>query len=133
MFHVPNKYRLRNHKILGSDNSLGNNGFFIIPHSKIVDHCFNIQASDGGLDDTDQKWEHVSVSVAHEKKKPIRCPTWIEMCFVKDLFWDSGDCVIQYHPAKSDYINMHEFVLHLWRPVGLVIQTPPSLMVGINL
>ena len=27
-------------------------------------------------------WEHVSVSLAR------RCPTWEEMCMVKDIFWE---------------------------------------------
>ncbi len=31
MFHVPNKFRLRNHPTMASDDSYGNNGAFIIP------------------------------------------------------------------------------------------------------
>jgi len=37
-------------------------------------------------------WEHVSVSTRH------RCPYWKEMCFVKDLFWDEEEPVMQLHP-----------------------------------
>lgn len=69
-------------------------------------------------------WEHVSVSL------PNRCPTWAEMCAIKDLFWDESDCVVQYHPPKRDWVNNHPYCLHLWRPVGQEIQRPPSLMVG---
>ena len=54
-------------------------------------------------------WEHVSVSLID------RCPTWEEMCFVKDLFWNDDELVVQFHPPKSDYINCHPFVLHLWK------------------
>jgi hypothetical protein len=54
-------------------------------------------------------WEHVSVST----KK--RCPNWDEMCFVKDLFWEEEELVIQYHVPKSDHINNHPYVLHMWR------------------
>ena len=54
------------------------------------------------------------------------------MCEIKDLFWDAEDCVIQYHPPKSDYVNNHSHVLHMWRPTEGEIQRPPSIMVGIK-
>lgn len=56
-------------------------------------------------------WEHVSVSCAD------RCPTWDEMCAVKDLFWTGEETVVQFHPRKSRYKNHHEFCLHLWRRI----------------
>lgn len=127
MFHVPNKYRERKHSVLASDDSYGNAGFFIIPHYKITDYFFGVQASDG------EGWEHVSVSLTTKKKSVDRCPTWQEMCFIKSMFWDDTDTVIQYHPAKENYVNMHEFVLHLWRPVGIDLPLPHPLLVGINL
>jgi hypothetical protein len=40
------------------------------------------------------------------------------MCFVKGLFWDDEDVAIQFHPAKSEYVNFHPFALHLWRKEG---------------
>ena len=60
-------------------------------------------------------WEHVSVSVRGQN----RCPTWDEMCFVKRLFWKPSETVIQFHPCESEYVNVHEYVLHLWRQVGV--------------
>ncbi len=54
------------------------------------------------------------------------------MCFIKDLFWDEDDVVVQYHPAKSDYVNNHQYTLHLWRPTEGEMPTPPSIMVGIK-
>lgn len=71
-------------------------------------------------------WEHVSVST------PVRCPTWEEMHFVKGLFWEAEDCVLQFHPPQSEYINNHPYVLHLWRPVGVDFPRPPSIAVGTN-
>jgi hypothetical protein len=53
------------------------------------------------------------------------------MCFVKDLFWDDEDCVMQLHPKKSEYVNNSPFCLHLWRPINAIIPTPPHEMVGI--
>lgn len=68
-------------------------------------------------------WDHVSASYKH------RCPTWDEMCFVKDLFFHDNECVVQYHPPKADYKNIHPFCLHLWRPQEDVIVRPPQYMV----
>jgi hypothetical protein len=94
----------------------GNNGYFVIPFES---YEFDVIASDGG------GWEHVSVSM------PKRTPSWKQMCYVKTLFWDDEDVVIQYHPAKKDYVNMHEHTLHMWRPTGQELPTPPKLFVGI--
>ena len=57
-------------------------------------------------------WEHVSAELMAR-----RLPTWDEMCFIKDLFWDEEETVVQMHPKKSRYVNMVE-ALHLWRPVN---------------
>ena len=69
-------------------------------------------------------WEHVSVSTA------VRCPTWEEMCHVKEIFWDPEDVVIQLHPPRSEWVNCHPYTLHLWRPIGIVLPRPPALTVG---
>lgn len=65
-------------------------------------------------------WEHVSVSYSN------RCPTWEEMCRVKNMFWNDDECVIQYHPPKPDYVNNHPYCLHLWRKCGENFETPPK-------
>ncbi len=64
-------------------------------------------------------WEHVSVSL------PTRNPNWDEMCFVKRLFWEDEECVMQLHPPASVYVNDHPFCLHLWRPRRQLIPLPP--------
>lgn len=122
MFHVLNKHRVKDHPSLGSDDKIGNNGCFKIPLDKDV-IAWAI-ASDG------HGWEHVSVHV--EENGFDETPTWDEMCMIKEMFWDEEDCVIQYHPPKSDYVNNHPNVLHMWRPVGSEIQRPPSILVGIK-
>lgn len=68
-------------------------------------------------------WEHASVSL----KK--RCPTWEEMCMVKDIFWKETECVLQFHPPKSEYVNLHPFCLHMWKQVGVDNQTPEAWMI----
>lgn len=55
-------------------------------------------------------WEHVSVSLTN------RCPTWDEMCHIKKIFWNEDEMCMQFHPVKSDYVNLHKFCLHLWKP-----------------
>lgn len=69
-------------------------------------------------------WEHVSVSRAD------RAPTWEEMCAIKDLFWDENEVVVQYHPAKKDYINHHPHCLHLWRSMRKSLPMPPTILIG---
>lgn len=123
MFHAPIKYRTKYPKI-NYVNAEGNNGFFVIPHYRIIDYFFYCVCSDG------MGWEHVSVSIRTNKMTQTRCPTWEEMCWIKDLFWDKTDCIIQYHPAESEYINCHPFVLHLWRPTNQIIPIPDKKMVG---
>lgn len=72
-------------------------------------------------------WEHVSVSVIGEE----RCPTWGEMCAVKESFWDDDETVLQFHPKKSEYVNQHPFVLHLWKREGSNYALPPMHLVGL--
>lgn len=76
-------------------------------------------------DSTDEmRWEHVSVSLTN------RTPNWLEMCFIKDLFWSANEAVMQLHPPKADYINNHEYCLHLWKPTNEEIPLPPTIAVG---
>jgi len=79
---------------------------------------FAVIASDG------KGWEHVSVSL--EK----RTPSWEEMCWVKDLFWGDDECVIQYHPPRQKYVNLHPNCLHLWKPYRSILPEPPMELVG---
>ena len=65
-------------------------------------------------------WEHVSASLRN------RCPTWDEMCLVKDIFWRDDECVVQFHPPKNEYINVHPYCLHLWRKIGEETYLPPK-------
>lgn len=76
-----------------------------------------------GIDDTHYGWEHVSVSTENGT------PSWAEMCFVKSLFWEDEECVMQLHPPKSEYVNNHPYVLHLWRPLHENIPRPHRVQV----
>jgi len=119
VFNAPEKYRLKGGEYATTKED-GNNGVFIITSIKLTRRLRAI-ISDGW------EWEHVSVSLHN------RCPTWEEMNFVKNLFWDEDDLVVQIHPPKSEYINCHPYCLHLWRKSGTndYCETPPKIMVGI--
>lgn len=120
-FHVPNNNRIR-YGAMGSGDFYGNNGAFAIDFSNRS--LAMVIASDG------EGWEHVSVRMVEKATGKDRTPTWAEMCRIKDLFWDDQDCVIQYHPPRSEYVNNHPHVLHLWRPVDKEIPLPDSILVG---
>lgn len=111
MFKLPEKYQIKK-----------TNTFAIPP---IIQNRNIFAVASNGMD-----WEHVSVSVRDGNKS--RMPNWDEMCHIKAVFWDDEDVVMQLHPKKSEYVNNHPHVLHLWRPMNEVIPTPPSIMVGIK-
>lgn len=69
-------------------------------------------------------FEHLSVST------PIKTPTWEQMCFMKDIFWNDDEVCMQLHPKKEDYVDNMQFCLHIWKPINKEIPTPPSIMVG---
>ena len=69
-------------------------------------------------------WDHVSMSFRN------RIPTWDEMCWLKDTFFDEEEVVVQYHPAKSQHVNCHPNCLHLWQKQGEQFITPPMLLIG---
>lgn len=88
-------------------------------HAQIIVNHGEMEGADG--------WEHASVTV--EKGGPIT-PTWDVMQAVKDLFWEPEERVVQYHPPESEYVSCHDQVLHLWRPTGEDVPSPPSHLVG---
>lgn len=134
-FHVPEKFRILRPHRMGTDASFGNNGCFVIKnefpksvrrHKGEVARELWCIASDG------MGWEHVSIHVYIPRLNKSYTPLWDEMCEAKDLFWDAEDVVFQYHPRKSEYVNNHPNVLHLWRPMDIDIPTPPPILVGVK-
>lgn len=73
-------------------------------------------------------WDHISIS-KETKGGKFKIPTWNDMCFIKDLFFEPEEAVVQYHPRQSEYVNFHPGVLHLWRKQDDSIPTPPIAMV----
>lgn len=122
MFKVPDQHRIRN-GAFGTTPEYGNNGAFKIPYRGAF--VFKVIASDGA------GWEHVSVTTML-KRGGERCPKWEEMAFIKSLFWDDDDLVVQYMVPADDHVNFAQSCLHLWRKCGTndFCERPSSILVG---
>lgn len=114
LLRFPELYRIRSGRMA---SQTGDNGAF---HVRIAPTSSEAMVIASSGDD----WEHVSVSLAN------RIPTWDEMQFIKRMFWPDEACVMQLHPPQSDYINVCNNCLHLWRPLAASIPRPPQYMVG---
>lgn len=92
------------------------NGCFLVPSNKNVRETLRVIASS---DADNGGWDHLSVSLFD------RCPTWLEMDYIKKLFM--GDVIAyQLHMPDKDHINNHPYVLHIWRPWNKEIPLPPK-------
>lgn len=113
------RYRLEKEEreCYGINGDSGNGLFKVFVEGK----SFFCVASNGG------GWDHVSVSPCNTRRK--HCPTWEEMCVIKNMFFDEEETVIQYHPPKSEYVNDYPYCLHLWRPQHIDVPRPPLLFV----
>ncbi len=113
LFQIPEQFRIQRGRYLSNPGDRF--GAFFIPMRAGVGRClFCIaDAGDGTL------WEHVSVSVDPTQVGwRTQVPSYLEMSFVKNLFWLPEACVVEFHPPAADHINLHPGVLHLWRYVG---------------
>lgn len=114
----PEKYRNQ-----AQPSDIGKGGLFTVPIKNSAFKSILIVIATNGMG-----WEHASISVY----KQNRCPSWEEMCAVKQLFWTDEETVVQYHPPKAEYVNNHPYCLHLWKPIKGEIILPPSILIGIK-
>lgn len=110
-----NRWRIRSGQ-LASDDTAGWNGDFLVP---LEGEYWRVRLSDGW------GWRHLSVSNAQKKV----LPPWNVMCRLKEAFFGDDSWVVQFHPAKSDHVNDHPFVLHLWEPLEDKLPQPPVILV----
>lgn len=119
--HTLDKYRqtYKEREFFGCVGDDGNGCFKVYVNNR----SFHIIASNG------RGWDHVSVVPCNRKCQT--CPTWEEMCAIKDMFFYPEETVVQYHPPQSQYVNDHPFCLHLWKPNcgDKEIPLPPKLLV----
>lgn len=57
-------------------------------------------------------YEHVSVS----PKKKFVLPSWNDMAVLNDIFFREEEESYQIMPKQSEYVNIKQNCLHLWRP-----------------
>ena len=74
--------------------------FYIEKSDTRVNFAFSVQMG----------WEHLSVST------PTKTPTWDQMCAINDAIFEDEEETVEFHPKKSEYINVHPHCLHIWRP-----------------
>ena len=106
--HELDKYRLPNAVLISISFFGGDpkgNGVFRVRTFK-SGRRFQVIATDGG------GWDHVSVTPLD---KPNKIATWDEMCEIKDMFFLPEEEAIEFHPKKSEYVNLAKNCLHLWR------------------
>lgn len=100
-------------------------GMFIIARPTIQIRMLACDGSETG-------WDHVSVSCKVQKPDGTKediCAPWDIMKMAKEFFWEDEECVVQFHPPASRYINRTENVLHLWKRVGQEYETPPTILI----
>lgn len=103
-------------------------GMFVIRDGRTQIKAIVCDASDPDS----EGWEHVSVSVSYmntNRKIIHRTPTWDEMCMVKRMFFEPEECVLQFHPPESEYVNVHKHCLHLWLNIYHPFKVPPKICV----
>lgn len=101
---------------MASSETDGFNGCFVVP---LDGEIYQVMISDNC------GWRHASI--ANAQKKIL--PSWTAMCRIKELFWSDESWVVQFHPARDDYVNDHPFVLHLWEPLDEKLPIPPVVLV----
>jgi len=119
VFEDVEKYGIFNHHVgaMPSKELLG--GLYMIPYTNPKGKSLDLKVQMSWGD----KWDHVSIS------RPNRCPTWFEMDFIKNLFFEPDEVVYQLHVGIENHVNIHKYCLHLWRPQNKEIPLPPIYMV----
>lgn len=73
-------------------------------------------------------WDHVSAHIISVESGALnRTPNNEEMQFLRNLFFEDEEVVLEFHPAKKDYINNHSYVLHMWRSTDNIFSFPKQV------
>lgn len=66
-------------------------------------------------------WRHLSVS------RRSRTPSHEDMMAAAEAFLDREHVALSIYPRRAEWVNLHEFCLHLWQPVGFDPVPDPHL------
>ena len=102
---------------IAGDESFGPVGLFRIPYGR---DALTVACGDG------EGWDHVSVSLRS------RCPTWGEMEFVRAIWFEDDETVVQFSPPRDRMVNNHPYCLHMWRSQNETQPVPDERLVGIR-
>jgi hypothetical protein len=110
-----NRWRVRTGKWASTEID-GFNGHFIVP---LEGEMWMVRISD------QLGWKHLSISNAQKKI----LPNWTVMRRVKEAFFADEEWAVQFFPAKQDYVNDHDWVLHIWVPLNEPLPVPHACLV----
>ena len=97
-------------------------GIYPSQRSEFLIPTVTAKATISAINFQDDDFEHVILNPRQ------RLPTYKEMVILKDIFWEKNEVTIQVHPAKSQYVNIVEYALHLWRYRGISPKTEKKLV-----
>lgn len=72
-----------------------------------IGQCVVVLSRDAGL------W-HISIS------RKDRLPSYDELKTIRYQFLPEVEYMVQVFPPKENFVNMHQFCLHLWEPKNFV-------------
>lgn len=104
---------------------------YYVKHERIRDYVYQCFV------DESKDIEHVSVTLLAIEKKRFRevsrTATWQEMCFIKDLFFNEDEEVIQIHRSRIKGEAITTRTLHLWKYVPVVEEVSnPDVKAEVN-
>lgn len=74
-------------------------------------------------------WDHVSAHIISVESGSLnRTPNNEEMQFLRNIFFEDEDVVVEFHPAKKDYINNYSYALHMWKSTDNVFSFPKRVV-----
>lgn len=65
-----------------------------------------------------REWMHISVS------RKDRLPSWDDLKHVKEVIVGNDRYAYQVFPPASQYVNIHQFCLHMWAPLTGSLPVP---------
>lgn len=97
-------------------------GIYSSQRSEYLIPTITAKATISAINFKDDDFEHVMLNPKH------RLPTYEEMVSLKDIFWEQNEVAMQVHPAKSQYVNIEKYTLHLWRHRGIYAKAERKLV-----
>ena len=117
------KYRITipNNRFESGPNGPQDGGIFYLPRGGVKSVIACIATIGEG-------WDHVSVSILYPDDTR-GTPLWDDMERVFRLFFKEDETAYQLHVPRTEHVNIHNNVLHIWRPHKGKIPKPPRVLI----